>query len=119
MNMKIALVGALLATALVTTFASAQDQQPAPAAAIAHQMPAGPGVDMAALCAHVDLSGRSHFYPDHARDHHIEGQTMLECALDATNHIETCWLLSETPPNDNFGQAAMNLSCHVRQAPVH
>lgn len=43
---------------------------------------------------------------------------MLECALDSTNHIETCWLLSETPQNESFGQAAMYLACHVRLTAV-
>jgi len=71
---------------------------------------------MARLCASVDL--HRHFYPAHARDHDIEGQAMLECALDSTNHIETCWLLSETPPNESFGQAAMYLACRVRPTAV-
>jgi hypothetical protein len=122
MKSKLLLLAVVLTTALASTIAFAQDPAPAGNTAptsdqSAHQMPAGAGIDMVRLCARVDLN--RHFYPAHARDHDIEGQAMLECALDSTNHIETCWLLSETPPDESFGQAAMYLSGHIRPTPVH
>ncbi len=42
---------------------------------------------------------------------------MIECALDSTNRPETCWLLSETPPREGFGPAALTVTCRAREHP--
>ena len=113
------MVGALLATALAATFAAAQDQPPSTATAptedAAHQMPAGPGTDMAQFCSR--LREPVHYYPGHARDLHIEGSASLECALNADNRIQTCWVLSETPAHEEFGLAGLKVMCRALNAP--
>lgn len=115
--MKFALLLATLAVAIGVSLARAQEQAATPAdAPPAHQMPTGPGVDMARLCAHV--SSEANFYPDHAHDQHIEGYAMLECALDSGNRLETCWLLSEKPEGERFGPAALFSACHMRERPL-
>jgi len=121
MRSRFAFLAALPVVMMVSTLAAAQGQGSAsappasPPAQTVHHMPAGAGTDMAALCAHVNLSGSAHFYPTHARDNHIEGQTLLECALDVSGHLQTCWLLSETPTNEHFGETALRLACFARE----
>jgi len=113
MKIRSTVLAAVFAVATASALAVAQDQSPpSTEAAATHRMPAGPGVDMTQLCARVDMHG--HYYPEHARDRNIEGQAILECALDSNNRIETCWQLSETPPDENFGRSAMYLACRVR-----
>jgi len=121
MSAKLATVATLLAAVLASTLAMAQDQAPAPTAVpaltqeSAHQMPVGAGTDMAPFCAR--LGSQTHYYPNHARDRHIEGSATLECALNADSHIETCWIVSETSSNEEFGVAGLQIMCRVLNAP--
>ncbi|MBS0386358.1 MAG: energy transducer TonB [Proteobacteria bacterium] len=74
-------------------------------------MPAGAGTDMSQFCAHLRVPMR--YYPGHARDLRIEGSTTLECALDANDRIQTCWIVSETPPHEEFGLAGLQVACRL------
>ena len=122
MSAKLAFVATTLIVAVASTLATAQDQTPsastAPAptpAQTAHVMPIGPGTDMAPFCSGLTASTR--YYPDRARLHHVEGRAILECALNQSDHLETCWVVSETPTNEEFGPAAMRLACFARERP--
>jgi TonB family protein len=122
MNAKITLAATLLAVTLISVLAKGQDQPPAPSTTstptqeVAHQVPAGTGTQMAQFCARLREPVR--YYPEHARDLHIEGVATLECALDPAGHVQTCWIISETPPHEEFGLAGQRIMCRVINSPA-
>lgn len=48
------------------------------------------------------------FYPRRAKEHHIEGNVVLDCTVNARLRYE-CTLVSETPPDWGFGRAALRM----------
>ncbi len=46
-----------------------------------------------------------------------EGAVELECRVRRDRHVSDCVILSETPPGQGFGQAALNMARRARLSP--
>ena len=54
-------------------------------------------------------------FPNRARRQGIEsGEVDLTCPVSATGEIRSCWIVSETPADAGFGQAALAGAVHGR-----
>jgi len=49
-------------------------------------------------------------YPVHAGRHHINGQVMITCVVNVHGLLEACEVVSESPPGEGFGAAALLLA---------
>jgi len=57
------------------------------------------------------------YYPARALQAEVEGSATLDCAVDAGGRL-ACNVVSETPANWGFGQAAIRISEDYRMAPA-
>lgn len=56
-------------------------------------------------------------YPDHAIRNNIQGLAKLTCQVTATGAVTACQVVSETPPDEDFGKAALKLARYFRLTP--
>lgn len=57
------------------------------------------------------------YYPDRAVRHGVEGSATLNCVVTATGSIRACDIVSETPQEQGFGEAALKLSTFFQMSP--
>lgn len=57
------------------------------------------------------------YYPPRAVSREVEGEVMLDCRVLTTGHL-SCSILSETPENYGFGQAALRIARDHRMSPA-
>lgn len=57
------------------------------------------------------------FYPEPAIRRGIEGQAILSCAVTAGGKVRDCVVISETPSNMGFGEAARKLAAYFQMKP--
>lgn len=50
------------------------------------------------------------YYPDRAARMEVEGSATISCSVTARGTLESCSIVSETPDNMGFGDAAMRMS---------
>lgn len=65
-----------------------------------------PGVDIGA------------YYPDRAARLEIEGRVVLDCEVLETGFLTNCQVIEETPPDFEFGAAALRMSRLFRMKPM-
>jgi len=58
------------------------------------------------------------FYPDRAERMNIEGRATIACTVDAKGALQACGVVSETPDDQDFGQAALRMSKLFRMRPM-
>lgn len=63
--------------------------------------------DWAALPSPDDMSN---YYPEHAARNHIGGRATIECLVDAQGRLADCSVISESPPGEDFGAAALRMA---------
>ena len=57
-------------------------------------------------------------FPERAQRRGVEyGEVELQCPVDAEGRIASCWILSESPPGADFGQAALAGAVGARLSP--
>jgi Gram-negative bacterial TonB protein C-terminal len=104
------LAGAL---ALAAVAAHAQTDHPAaPAAPPAAPLPAGPATPRVNLTDPV-----LGFYPAAAKAAGVEGQAVVRCRRDEHLALVGCTLVSEDPPGQGFGAAALAMAAKSPQNP--
>ncbi len=59
----------------------------------------------------------SRFYPDSAMRRGVSGSATLNCTVAANGTIRVCTVLSETPSEEGFGNAAIKLSRYFKMSP--
>jgi len=57
------------------------------------------------------------YYPDRALRRDMEGDALIACGVTARGSLTGCRIVSETPPGEGFGDAAMKLSRYFRMSP--
>jgi len=57
------------------------------------------------------------YYPDRASRMEVEGSASLTCTVSARGTLESCSVVSETPSNQGFGDAAIKLSKLFKMKP--
>ncbi|HEX7758462.1 MAG TPA: TonB family protein [Caulobacteraceae bacterium] len=57
------------------------------------------------------------YYPDHARRLGIEGRAVIRCSITAESTLKDCSVVSEEPPGEGFGVAALRMSVLFRMEP--
>jgi periplasmic protein TonB len=57
------------------------------------------------------------YYPPRAVSREVEGEVLLDCRVLTTGHL-SCSILSETPENYGFGQAALRIARDHRMSPA-
>lgn len=62
-------------------------------------------------------SGLDAYYPRRAAERGMEGQVVLDCLVDVTGALG-CAIVSETPRNWGFGEAALRISRDYRMSPA-
>jgi TonB family protein len=88
--MAVSLLAQLLASALLSTSAEAQDSGAAPAAA-----------------PPVETCGSPVFDPKHDCKVIATGSAKLQCMVMADGSLQSCTVMSEDPPGKGFGDAAL------------
>jgi TonB family protein len=64
-----------------------------------------------------DGADMSSFYPARAARHDINGRARIKCVVAADGRLADCRVLSESPPGEGFGAAAVALSSKFRLLP--
>ncbi len=57
------------------------------------------------------------YYPERALQREIEGRVVLDCGVSVQG-VLSCAVISETPPNWGFGQAALRISRDYQMVPA-
>ena len=57
------------------------------------------------------------FYPDKAQRFEVNGKVVLDCAITSERKLEECTVVSETPVDYGFGDAALRMSKILRMDP--
>ncbi len=57
------------------------------------------------------------YYPAHAARHHIEGEVLLDCTVQADGSLQPCAVTSEQPQGENVGAAALKMSATFHMKP--
>jgi TonB family protein len=63
----------------------------------------------------ADLAAR--FYPVRAQRMEVEGRVVLVCRIDTDHTLSACQVIEETPPDYDFGDAALRMSKVLRMRP--
>ena len=58
------------------------------------------------------------FYPERAQRMNIEGRAVIECTVTMDGTLRACEVVSETPQDQGFGDAALKLSTLFRMKPM-
>ena len=66
----------------------------------------------------VSVEALSRLYPSAAVPKHILGKTMLHCTVDVDGYLSDCSVQSETPPDEGFGNAALEATGFMRMRPA-
>jgi len=56
-------------------------------------------------------------YPERAKSLKVGGKAMLECVVNAKGELEGCKVLSETPSEFGFGEAALKVAKLMKMQP--
>lgn len=59
----------------------------------------------------------SAYYPRHAARNEISGKVTIRCQVMADGRLQACVIKDETPPGEQFGEAALKLSRKFRMIP--
>lgn len=78
---------------------------PGPAGAVAPSVITNP--DWAALPSPDDMSS---YYPEHAAQNQISGRAVIDCTVKTDGRLADCSVISETPPGEEFGAAALRMA---------
>ena len=57
-------------------------------------------------------------YPDYALRHKISGEAQITCVVNVHGLLEACQVVSESPPDDGFGRAALLLAPRYSMTPI-
>jgi TonB family protein len=57
-------------------------------------------------------------YPAEAQRKKVDGRVMLRCTADADGFVAQCSVASETPANQGFGNAALEMTAYMRMTPA-
>ncbi len=57
-------------------------------------------------------------YPDYDLRHKISGEAVITCVVNVRGLLEACQVVSESPPGDGFGRAALLLAPRYSMTPV-
>lgn len=57
------------------------------------------------------------YYPDRAQRMEVSGKATISCTVTAKGTLEACFVVSESPADMGFGDAALNLSRLFRMKP--
>lgn len=57
------------------------------------------------------------FYPEHAQANGISGKAVISCSVTAEGALTDCTVVSETPPGEDFGAAAVRMAAVFRMKP--
>lgn len=57
-------------------------------------------------------------YPSDARRKHLTGHLILHCTADADGYIADCTVAEETPKDEGFGNAALEITAYMRMKPA-
>jgi protein TonB len=60
----------------------------------------------------------SRYYPDRAARLGVEGRALINCRVSAQGRLEACVVAHESPADQDFGQAAMQMSRHFKMRPM-
>jgi TonB family protein len=57
-------------------------------------------------------------YPAYALKHNIAGEALITCVVNVHGLLEACQVVSESPPDDGFGRAALLLAPRFSMTPA-
>jgi TonB family protein len=60
----------------------------------------------------------SRVYPSAAARNHVEGRVVLHCIIDTDGYLTECVVRSETPLDQGFGNAALEITGYMRMQPA-
>ena len=58
------------------------------------------------------------FYPERASHMGISGSAAVECQVNPNGTLDDCSIVSETPPDQEFGSAALKLARFYKMKPT-
>ncbi len=64
-----------------------------------------------------DAAAMSRYYPERAQRMGVSGSATINCTVAANGTISGCTVVSETPPDYEFGKAAQNLARFFKMKP--
>jgi TonB family protein len=65
-----------------------------------------------------DADDIARVYPSAAQRQHISGKVELQCTVDLYGYLTDCIVASETPKDQGFGNAALELTAYIRMQPA-
>jgi len=57
------------------------------------------------------------FYPDRAQRMEVNGRAVINCGVTPQGKLIDCKLVSETPADYGFGEAALKMSAYFKMKP--
>jgi protein TonB len=90
---------------------------PPPPPQLAAAPPAAPVVVNPNWSSRPSGDDMARYYPERAQRLEKNGSATLQCLVTARGTVTDCRVLSETPPDFNFGEAALRLSRLFRMNP--
>ena len=58
------------------------------------------------------------YYPERAQRMGVEGRVTIACTVDAKGGLQACQVVSESPQDQDFGEAALRMSRLFRMRPM-
>ena len=59
----------------------------------------------------------AHFYPEGAMRRELGGKALMQCKVAREGTLYACTVISESPPNEGFGEAALKLAPYFEMTP--
>lgn len=59
----------------------------------------------------------AHFYPEGAMRRGLGGKALMQCKVAREGTLYSCTIISESPPNEGFGAAALKLAPYFEMTP--